>query len=76
MSQADYIAQPTSRTTLDALQAILQNNEVEQLDVAVAYVTASGAYDLLKRVSELWAMLGLVFRKDGSHPSIIVAPSQ
>jgi HKD family nuclease len=52
MSQADYIAQPTSRTTLDALQAILQHNNVEQLDVAVAYVTANGAYDLLKRVSE------------------------
>lgn len=52
MSQADYIAQPTSRTTLDALQAILQNGGVEQLDVAVAYVTASGAYDLIKRVSE------------------------
>ncbi len=52
MNHTDYIAQPSSRTTLDALQAILQNDEVEQLDVAVAYVTASGAYDLLKRVSE------------------------
>lgn len=52
MSQVDYIAQPTSRTTLDALQAILQNGGVEQLDVAVAYITAGGTFDLLKRVSE------------------------
>lgn len=51
MSQADYIAQPSSRTTLDALQAILQTGGVERLDVAVAYVTNSGAYDFLKRVS-------------------------
>jgi HKD family nuclease len=51
MSHADYIAQPTSRTTLDALQGILQNGGVEQLDVAVAYVTASGAYDFLRTVS-------------------------
>lgn len=51
MSQADYIAQPRSRTTLDALQAILQHGGVERLDVAVAYVTSNGAYDLLKRVS-------------------------
>lgn len=51
MSQADYIAQPSSRTTLDALQAIIQNGGVERLDVAVAYVTTGGAYDLLKSVS-------------------------
>jgi HKD family nuclease len=51
MSQADYIAQPTSRSTLDALLAILQNGGVERLDVAVAYITTSGAHDLLKRVS-------------------------
>lgn len=51
MSQADYIAQPASRTTLDALQAILQNGEVERLDVAVAYITTGGAYDLLKRAA-------------------------
>jgi len=51
MSQSDYIAQPTSRTTLDALLAILQHGGVERLDVAVAYVTTSGALDLLKGVS-------------------------
>lgn len=50
MSSADYIGQPNFRSTLDALNAILQRGEVERLDVAVAYVTTSGAYDLLKRV--------------------------
>lgn len=59
MSHADYIAQPTFRTTLDALQALLQTGGVERLDVAVAYVTASGAFDFLKRMSgtlgEEWA---------------------
>lgn len=49
MSHVDHIAQPAARTTLDALQAILQAGPVESLDVAVAYVTASGAYDLLTR---------------------------
>jgi len=51
MSQIDYIAQPTSRSTLDALQAILQNGGVERLDVAVAYITTGGAFDLLKKMS-------------------------
>lgn len=51
MSQADFIAQPSSRTTLDALQAILQSGEVERLDIAVAYVTTSGASDFLRRAS-------------------------
>lgn len=51
MSQADYIAQPASRTTLDALQAILQRGNVKRLDVAVAYITAGGTYDLLERVA-------------------------
>lgn len=52
MSQADYIAQPTFRTTLDALQGILQNGGVERLDVAVAYITTGGAFDFVKRVAE------------------------
>ena len=52
MSRVDYIAQPAPRTTLDALQSILQDGTVESIDVAVAYVTSSGAYDLLKRVSQ------------------------
>ncbi|HDR8961599.1 TPA: hypothetical protein QDA70_005321 [Burkholderia vietnamiensis] len=52
MSRADYIAQPTTRTTLDALQGILQDGAVESIDVAVAYVTSGGAYDLLNRVTQ------------------------
>ena len=51
MSQADYIVQPSPRTTLDALQSILQTGGVERLDVAVAYVTNSGIHDLLQMVS-------------------------
>lgn len=51
MIQADFIAQPTSRTTLDALNTVLQSGAVAQLDVAVAYITSSGAHELLKRVS-------------------------
>lgn len=51
MSQTDYIAQPSSRTTLDALQNILQDGGVERLDVAVAYVTTGGAHKLLKKMS-------------------------
>jgi HKD family nuclease len=61
MSHADYIAQPSSRTTLDALQTILQNGGVERLDVAVAYITTSGAFDLVKRLADTL---------DGAWPSI------
>lgn len=52
MSLADYIAQPASRTTLDAFQSILQAGTVESVDVAVAYVTSGGAFDLLKKASD------------------------
>jgi HKD family nuclease len=51
MSQADFIAQPYSRTTLDAIQSILQSGGVEKIDIAVAYITLTGADDFLKRVS-------------------------
>lgn len=51
MSQADFIAQPSSRTTLDALQAILQSGDVKELNIAVAYVTNSGAYDFIQMAS-------------------------
>lgn len=61
MSQIDYVAQPTPRTTLDALQGISQNGGVERLDVAVAYVTTGGAFDLLTRLSgtlgDVWATI-------------------
>lgn len=60
MSKVDCIAQP-GRTTLDALQAVLEHGDVERLDVAVAYITNSGTRDLLKRVSvtlgEKWARI-------------------
>lgn len=52
MSRTDYIAQPAFRTTLDALQGLLQDGTVISIDVAVAYVTLGGAYDLLTRVSQ------------------------
>lgn len=51
MSQVNYVAQPSIRTTLDALQAILQSGGVERLDIAGAYVTSSGAHDLLQMAS-------------------------
>lgn len=61
MSQVNYILQPASRTTLDALQAILQSGTVELLDVAVAYITAGGTRDLLSRIEstlgETWASI-------------------
>lgn len=52
MSRTDFIAQPALRTTLDALQSLLQDGAVESIDVAVAYVTAGGAHDLLSRLSQ------------------------
>lgn len=48
---ADHITQPTGRTTLDALKAILEGGGVERMDIAVAYVTTGGAYDLIKNSS-------------------------
>lgn len=51
MSQVGYIAQPSARTTLDALQAIVESGKVERLDVAVAYITAGGTSDLIMRVA-------------------------
>lgn len=52
MSRADYVAQPALRTTLDALQNIVQDGAVQSVDVAVAYVTSGGVYDLLNKVSK------------------------
>jgi HKD family nuclease len=51
MSRVDYIAQPTTRTTLDAIERIMQQGGHETIDVAVAYITSGGAYDFLQRVS-------------------------
>lgn len=50
MSEANFIAQPAARTTLDAIEAIAKGSELTHLDIAVAYVTSGGTYDLLKRI--------------------------
>lgn len=50
MSKIGYIAQPAACTTLDAIEAIAKDSELIKLDIAVAYATSSGTYDLLKRI--------------------------
>jgi HKD family nuclease len=50
MSQVSYVAQPAARSTLDAIEAIAKGSDLTKLDVAAAYVTSSGAYDLLERM--------------------------
>jgi HKD family nuclease len=51
MIQVDYIAQPASRTTLDAIERIAKSADVEAMDVAAAYITSGGVADLVKRTS-------------------------
>lgn len=51
MTQGDHVTQPTSRSTLDALKAILEGGNVERVDMAVAYVTTGGAYEFVKEAS-------------------------
>jgi len=51
MTQIDYIAQPASRTTLGAIERILSDGGVASVHVAAAYVTTSGAGDLLRALS-------------------------
>lgn len=59
MTEVDYIAQPASRTTLDAVEAILHTGHVTSIQVAAAYVTTRGLYDLIGRIStgmgDAWA---------------------
>lgn len=59
MSEVGFIAQPASGTTLDAIEAIANGSDLTHADVAAAYVTASGTYDLLRRIEsslgETWA---------------------
>lgn len=50
MSEVNFIAQPAARTTLDAIEAIAKASDLTKLDIAAAYVTSSGTYDLLKRI--------------------------
>jgi len=51
MIQVDYIAQPSSRTTLDAIGRIASSANVKAMDVAAAYITSGGVTDLVKRTS-------------------------
>jgi hypothetical protein len=51
MIRVDYIAQPASRTTLDAIEGIVQSPGIETMDVAAAYITSGGVNDLLTRTS-------------------------
>jgi HKD family nuclease len=51
MIRVDYIAQPSSRTTLDAIERIAQIANIETMDVAAAYITSGGVNDLVKRTS-------------------------
>lgn len=50
MSEVGFIAQPTSGTTLDAIEAITNGSNLINADVAAAYITSSGTYDLLRRI--------------------------
>lgn len=50
MSKVNFIAQPAAGTTLDAIEAIAKSSNLSKLDIAAAYVTSSGTYDLLKRI--------------------------
>lgn len=51
MSRIVAIPQPSIRTTLDAITDILQTPHIEAMDIAAAYITVSGAQDLLQRVN-------------------------
>lgn len=59
MSRIGYIAQPASRTTLQAIELIVQTNEISSIDVAAAYITSGGADRLLSSLSgamgDAWA---------------------
>jgi HKD family nuclease len=48
MSEVNFIAQPALRTTLMAIEEMIKASDITRLDVAAAYVTSSGTYDLLK----------------------------
>lgn len=50
MSEINFIAQPAVRTTLDAIVAIAKDCDLAKVDIAAAYITSSGTYDLLKRI--------------------------
>ena len=49
MSEVSFIAQPAGGTTLDTIEAISKGGELIKLDIAAAYITSSGTYDLGRR---------------------------
>lgn len=52
MTTIDYIAQPTPRTTSEAIDTILRTPEIERIDVAAAYITSSGVDLLLRTMND------------------------
>ena len=52
MSRVAAIAQPSIQTTLDAIGDVLRAPGIESIDIAVAYITAGGAHDLIGRISD------------------------
>ena len=50
MKAVDVIAQPASRTTLDAIKSIVKAGDLTSSDIAAAYITSSGLHDLLQMV--------------------------
>lgn len=54
MSLVGYIAQPSSRTTLQAIELIVQYNDILSIDVAAAYITSGGANSLLNTLGRAW----------------------
>lgn len=48
MPDISYIAQPSKQTTLDALADVLERGNFDCIDIAVAYITAGGIFDLVE----------------------------
>jgi hypothetical protein len=73
MNKVRYVAQPAVCTTLDAIAAIAKTGDLTQLDVAVAYVTSSGTYDLFKRIDAAIAAHWAGVKKNGGLPPLTIA---
>ncbi|MCB9872540.1 MAG: hypothetical protein H6821_00040 [Planctomycetaceae bacterium] len=52
MATIEIIAQPSVRTTLQAIDGILQTPALESIDVAAAYITTSGVRELLRIMNQ------------------------
>lgn len=51
MIEVDYIAQPISRTTLQAVESTFRGGDITSLQVAAAYITSGGVEDLVDKIS-------------------------